>query len=223
MPGCENQVVSKGLCDKHRIRLRKYGDPNFTKRPKGWGKKEAHPLYQVWIWKRRSVAVNLSKEWEKDFWQFVRDVGEKPGDNFVLMAANEDVPLGVNNFEWIERYKARDRQEAKCNNRMREAEWRKNFPQAAKNHELKKNHGITVEDYNRMKKAQDGKCAICGQVETMINSASKKTLELAVDHCHVTGTIRELLCSQCNNGLGRFKDSPELLEKAAEYIRKHTQ
>ena len=41
-----------------------------------------------------------------------------------------------------------------------------------------------------------------------------------VDHCHVGGEVRGLLCSNCNVGLGMFADNPEALEAAARYIRR---
>lgn len=43
---------------------------------------------------------------------------------------------------------------------------------------------------------------------------------LSIDHCHETGAFRGLLCSECNFGLGKFKDDPELLLAAVEYLRK---
>jgi len=35
-----------------------------------------------------------------------------------------------------------------------------------------------------------------------------------------TGKVRGPLCGSCNNGLGRFKDSVKLLERAIEYLEK---
>lgn len=39
-----------------------------------------------------------------------------------------------------------------------------------------------------------------------------------VDHCHKTGKVRGILCAECNSGLGKFKDRPEFLIKAVEYL-----
>ena len=86
---------------------------------------------------------------------------------------------------------------------------------------LRKNFGIEIEEYEQMLADQNGVCAVCGQPETFIHKATGKPARLAVDHCHTRGKVRQLLCKSCNNGLGLFKDSPELLEKAAEYLRKH--
>jgi hypothetical protein len=55
-------------------------------------------------------------------------------------------------------------------------------------------------------------CKLCG-----VHQSDLK-VSLAVDHNHNTGKIRGLLCMTCNRALGLFKDSPELLEKAKQYI-----
>jgi hypothetical protein len=65
------------------------------------------------------------------------------------------------------------------------------------------------------------RCAICDQPEGAIDPHSKKPRKLAVDHNHVTGAVRALLCTNCNTGLGRFDDSRELLRRAIAYLEKH--
>ena len=89
-------------------------------------------------------------------------------------------------------------------------------PERRKPSRLKESFGITMEQFQGMQEAQEGKCAICGVKAT----GSKRTDHLFVDHCHTTGTIRGLLCNNCNFGLGHFKDNPELLTKAADYLTK---
>ncbi len=78
---------------------------------------------------------------------------------------------------------------------------------------LLKEYNITLEDYERIFKAQDGRCKLCGK-------RSKKRM-LDVDHNHETSEVRELLCRRCNMGLGYFGDDPNLLLKAALYIEEH--
>lgn len=73
-------------------------------------------------------------------------------------------------------------------------------------------YGITLEQYNEMFKKQDGKCAICLKTEDR---------RLAVDHCHKTGKVRQLLCTNCNQGLGQFFDDKDLLQKALNYLDLH--
>lgn len=77
------------------------------------------------------------------------------------------------------------------------------------------NYGITLDDYNRMLKTQNNRCAICNDTET----GRKDIKYFNVDHCHTTGKVRGLLCHGCNSGIGNMKDDVELLEKAIAYLR----
>ena len=97
-------------------------------------------------------------------------------------------------------------------------EYRKKNPDTFRNIELKKNFGITLEQYNEMLDSQGGVCAICGNVETTVNHNTKKVQNLSVDHCHTTGKVRGLLCNLCNTGLGKFRENPDFLAKAISYI-----
>ena len=78
---------------------------------------------------------------------------------------------------------------------------------------ISRKYKLSVDDYKNMVSMQRGKCAICGG-----DNDGKK---LHVDHDHVTGIVRELLCNKCNHGLGNFVDDIELLKKAELYLIKH--
>jgi len=90
---------------------------------------------------------------------------------------------------------------------------------------LRKQFGITAEEYAVMEKAQEGLCLICGRppqgFARVHEGAEPVVRRLDVDHCHETGVVRGLLCNLCNQALGLFQDDPELLRKAAEYIERH--
>jgi hypothetical protein len=94
----------------------------------------------------------------------------------------------------------------------REREWRNNNRDKILQANLKK-AGWTLARYVYYKEKQKDLCSICGHAE------SKKS-RLSADHNHVTGKPRELLCSNCNAGLGQFKDSPEILKAAAQYLER---
>jgi len=76
--------------------------------------------------------------------------------------------------------------------------------------ELRKRYGLTVEEYQTLLARQEEVCAIC-------RTATDGKV-LAVDHDHLTGQVRGLLCDRCNLLLGRVEDDPSLLRRAAEYL-----
>lgn len=84
-----------------------------------------------------------------------------------------------------------------------------------RNNHFKRNYGITLEQHSEMFEQQDGRCACCG------NTGDGKWSQLCVDHCHSTGTVRELLCRRCNMVLGEVNDDPTLLLTLAAYLQKH--
>ena len=83
--------------------------------------------------------------------------------------------------------------------------------------------GVDATRYQEMLREQGGVCAICAQPERAPDKASGKTKDLAIDHDHVTGAIRALLCSACNTAIGLFNDDDALLAKAQSYVLYHRQ
>lgn len=84
--------------------------------------------------------------------------------------------------------------------------------------DLLRDFGITAEEYGKLLADQSGVCAVCARPE--IATRNGKLKHLAVDHDHLTGDIRGLLCADCNTGLGKFGDDPERLRRAARYLER---
>ncbi len=99
-----------------------------------------------------------------------------------------------NKAQWAE-YAARRKEILKAN------------PSISKGYSLKTNYGITLQEFDAMVAEQDGRCAICSTVAP-----------LNVDHNHLTGEVRGLLCRQCNTGIGSLKESAEIMRSAAAYL-----
>tara|TARA_A200000113_G_scaffold226000_1_gene249324 strand:- start:11943 stop:12305 length:363 start_codon:yes stop_codon:yes gene_type:complete len=79
----------------------------------------------------------------------------------------------------------------------------------------KREYNMTLKEYDEMLRKQLNKCAICGVDQD--DSPNK----FHVDHCHTTGQVRGLLCSNCNIGLGHFRHNPKLMKTAGRYIDYH--
>lgn len=132
---------------------------------------------------------------------------------------NDWSQFGYTEEEWRKlsksrRYYIRHPEKAKAN-RLKFANANKQYmSDRQRKYQLMDKYGITEDDYNSMLKDQNGKCAIC---ET--TTPTGKWKRFAVDHCHITGIVRGLLCNECNRGMGLLKDNPELLLKAANYLQ----
>jgi hypothetical protein len=71
----------------------------------------------------------------------------------------------------------------------------------------KHKYGLSPKEYYALVARQGGACAIC-----------RKIKPLCVDHCHLTGEVRGLLCSTCNSALGFWGDSPIVVRRALKYL-----
>lgn len=92
-----------------------------------------------------------------------------------------------------------------------------NRKKSVRKHKLMKFYGLTEDQYISLWEKQNGLCAIC-KVDG--NSLARK---LHVDHDHLTGIVRGLLCTNCNTGIGQFKDNVHLLAQAQNYMEQANQ
>ena len=95
----------------------------------------------------------------------------------------------------------------------------KHYSRYAENVGLKSKYGITIREKEWMRIRQHNKCLICKT--EFYESSPHATYRPHVDHCHITGKIRGLLCKKCNLGLGYYIDSISNLASAARYLYKH--
>ena len=107
-------------------------------------------------------------------------------------------------------------------NNLRSKSWSLKNKDRIREYRLNNLFGISTEEYETMMRCQDSVCAICLNPEIITNSRCAGIYRLAVDHCHSTGAIRGLLCSNCNKVLGLFKDSIEIFKRAIEYLEKNS-
>jgi hypothetical protein len=82
---------------------------------------------------------------------------------------------------------------------------------------IKDGYGIGALEWLEIYTKQNGVCAICGSKGFVMNKDRHKRL-LVIDHCHDTGKVRGLLCHQCNQGIGMFKENLEFLKNAVKHV-----
>lgn len=74
-----------------------------------------------------------------------------------------------------------------------------------------KRYGLSLTDVEDLRAKTGGACPIC--------LVFTPTVSVVVDHCHLTGRVRGILCSKCNLVLGKFQESPEIVRSALDYLK----
>ena len=118
------------------------------------------------------------------------------------------------NKEHLQEYKDGRKEETKIYNKNYRTQNRSNY--------LYNTYGITEKEYDDMVREQDNTCAICKEPESKLND-NGYPMRLCVDHDHITGQVRGLLCNKCNLGIGylRSDEGTNILLNAVAYIEIH--
>lgn len=82
-------------------------------------------------------------------------------------------------------------------------------------------YGLTPAEYDGLVKRQRNRCAICRT--TKVGGPPTRSGYWHIDHDHVTGQVRGLLCGKCNTAIGLLQDDPDILAAATRYVAKHRQ
>jgi hypothetical protein len=92
------------------------------------------------------------------------------------------------------------------------------FKEMQRDNNYRRNYGIDLQDYNAILERQNGTCAICHKE----SDSTGKNSKLHVDHDHVTGKVRGLLCYRCNIAMGFLSDDPERIYMIMDYLSLHS-
>lgn len=158
----------------------------------------------------RLVRDGRRTDWV-DFDTFALDVGEMSSDEATIAAVDESSPIGKDNFRWLVRPVGDFDRTTKEGRAEYMRAYREANPERYRHSHLKANYDIDDVEFERMKKAQGGKCLICEEIPKQ---------RLAVDHNHDTKAVRALLCKQCNWAMGQFKDNLFKLRGAVKYLER---
>ena len=132
----------------------------------------------------------------------------------------------IRNGKWMSRARASNREaflrtERASRLRSKDRLGEKGIKMRSRKYNLWNKHRITVEQYEKMFKEQDGKCAICGTTPKIKEQYHRgQSGVLHVDHDHSTGMIRGLLCHSCNQGMCAVDRCIDWPVKVASYISK---
>lgn len=219
--GCARPLDSKGWCTYHYQRWYKHGTTDLINRGKS-----KHPNNQAW-WDRQDV---LPIEWKTNFWQFVKDVGDRPSEDHYLYKIDRNKPYAKDNFKWVKHIR---RQPEETDKEWNARRWKQRKTLRPAMNEFGPNFRVflkagivkSLEEFSELfhKKMKNQKelCAICNNSESAVHQKTKTVRRLALDHCHKTLKIRDLLCQNCNQALGLWEESVEFLKSTIAYLEKH--
>ena len=166
-------------------------------------------------WCRQACPARLKRRYESSHRWYLRNKA-KPYD------PNGVCPCGA---DFIRRYGGQEQRycSSTCRAKFQSRHW--SARRLERRHLINrasrlKRHGLKFDNYLALYEAQGAVCAICGGTDPGATHGRKRRY-FSIDHCHLTGTVRGLLCNPCNLGLGAFRDQPDRLRAAAAYLDRH--
>lgn len=176
-------------------------------------------LHEVILWRRQRAAwKNLTRQnielgWSS-FDEFALDVREFAQVRYAIGPIDATKLIGPGNWKWSSSNNVSSSDRVAYNRAKR-----LDNMDFMRGKDFRKKYGIDFAEYQRKLVEQGGVCACCGREEVKHRGGNIQLL--SVDHHHVTGAVRGLLCGNCNMGIGYFGDDPALLRKAADYLDKY--
>lgn len=123
----------------------------------------------------------------------------------------------ITEFHWTGRKTGRRRQCKKClveKAKVHRNTNREQYRRYSLKWYLNSTYGMSLDTYDALLTDQNHACKICSRPFDMADQNRRPH----IDHCHKTGRVRGILCFTCNTAMGKLKDDPTLLRRAAEYL-----
>jgi hypothetical protein len=150
------------------------------------------------------------EEYKKEYYKKHKDIIKKRASDYQKVnkkrALEYQKEYQKNNKEKIKEYRKKYRR--KCKDKIN---------MAVRKYHLVYKYGITVDEYNKIFEKQKGCCAICGKHQNECKRI------LGVDHNHITGKVRGLLCTSCNQLLGFAQEDIKILKNSVDYLIENQQ
>lgn len=163
-----------------------------------------------WYYRNAEKARAANKEWCH------KNKDRKNKTRRASYDLNKDDPAFREKMNARTRARKRNNPEtARANRKSYRIRQKEHLKIVSRRNHLRRKFGMTVAQYEAMLQQQNGRCAICGTDNPFPHNV------LTVDHDHVTGKNRALLCFHCNAGLGHFRDDEGRLQAAMDYLRRH--
>ena len=147
-------------------------------------------------------------------------VPKRRGKQWYCLSCGEKRDKACQRLYRARRRAARSEAEVAADRAYLAAYYRENYEARYLANHFRREYGLTLEGFRDLFEKQSGCCAVCERpMEWPTRENGKSKSRAVVDHDHSTGAVRGILHHNCNKGLGMFADEPELLMKAAEYLR----
>lgn len=189
------------LVDDRKRKTSRRASGKFTRKSKGATRQRMQPPFHCYICLTELNDANWSPSQQKYRRFACRNCWAKRQKAYSSKHPIE--AIRAKQAEYRSRKKMWSSEKMEADRRRRYGNW------------LKRNYGITIDNYDSMLASQGGRCALCG------TDKPRGRGRFHVDHCHKTNNVRALLCTECNMMLGLAKDSVTTLQKAANYIAHH--
>ena len=98
--------------------------------------------------------------------------------------------------------------------------WNEDNKEHVRSYFIQKKYGLSTEEYKNIIENNKGLCPICKSV-LVFGVGVRDPKAATIDHNHETGKVRDVLCSNCNMGIGKFKENIITIQAALDYLKKH--